>query len=141
MSASSSRRGGGQLEQRPDARAQLGGAHRLLEILLGAELEAGADRLGVDALAGHEDDGDVARGGAGAQAAQRLEAVEAGHRHVEQDERRRARVDRLQAALAVGGLAHAVAGLAQQRDVAETIVGIVVDDQDFVRSRRTAHDD
>ena len=51
---------GGQLEERADARAQLGGAHRLLQVLLGAELEAGADRLGVDALPGHEDDGDVA---------------------------------------------------------------------------------
>ena len=51
---------GGELEERADAGAQLGGADRLLQILFGAELEAGADRFGVDAVAGHEDDGDVA---------------------------------------------------------------------------------
>ena len=44
-------------------------------------------------------------------------------------------LDGLQAADAVVRLAHAIAGVAEQRDIADAIVGIVVDHENFVRVR------
>ena len=103
--------GRGQLEQRPDARGQLVGAHRLPQILLGAELEARADRFRVEAQAGDQDDRQI-----GVAAAQARRVSKPSRPGIDtsssiSDGTRRSTASR---ADAVGGLAHAIAGVVEQ---------------------------
>ena len=108
-----------------DARAQLALGEGLLEVVDGAEIEA-ADLHRVVAVAGHEDDRDVARRGVGAEPLERLEPVEPRHEEVHQHDvgvLRAREVDRL---LAVRGEEDLVLGLEHLGEHLAR-VGLVVD--------------
>src|SRR5471030_9287 len=84
---------------------------------------------------GDEDDGDVGRAGALVDRLGRVEAVHAGHVHVEQDHREVVLEDLAQALLAGAGADHLVrllfGPLRQQTGQREQAVGVIVDDQDL----------
>ena len=114
-------------QQRLQAGGQLGDRERLDQVVVGAGLQAGDAVL--DLVAGGEDaDGDV--DAAGAQALDDRHPVEVGHRHVEDDDSRRALGDRLERLAAAGGRGHGKALEAQRALEGLPDGGLVVDDED-----------
>ena len=117
-----------QAEEAPDARAQLEPVVGLRHEVVGPGLEAGDARLAV--VEGRdEDDGHLGEPGVLAEAAAGLEAVDARHHDVEQDEvgrRRRRGLERLEAALARGD-AQVVRG--EQRAKRLAVARLVVHDE------------
>ena len=121
-------------QQRVQARGQLGDRERLDEVVVGAGLQAGDAVLDLVAR-GQDADGDV--DAVGAQAADDADAVEVGHRHVEDDDRRRALRDGVERLVAAGGRRHGEALEAQRALEGLPDGRLVVDDEDerFARPR------
>ena len=111
------------------AGAQFVGPHRLGQVVVAAGGKAAAHVVG---LGGDEDDRHFGHAGQQAHAPAGLEAVDAGHHHVEQHEIRLAAIDQLQRALAAGGCHHIQILPAQHRDQQIDVLRRVVDDQQAV---------
>ena len=115
------------LGRRPDAHQQLVAEERLLHEVDGAELHR-FDR-GVDgAEAGHDDEGGIDADVA--QLAQDVEAGDAGHPHVGEDDVEGAAARQLEAFFAARRRLHGVAGGAQHPLHAVAHARVVVDDED-----------
>ena len=114
-------------QQRLQAGGQLRDGERLDEVVVGAGLQAGDAVLDLVAR-GQDADGDV--DAAGAQALDDRHPVEVGHRHVEDDDSRRALGDRLERLTATGGRGHGKALEAQRALEGLPDGGLVVDDED-----------
>ena len=125
------------LRVRAAAQAQLGahaGAHflqaqRLRDVVGGPRVEAGDDVFRLAARA-HEDDRDAGRERMRLQAAARLQAVDAGHDDVEQDQVRLDALGDVQRAVARGGEERLIALAQHHRPQHAEVVGRVVDDED-----------
>ena len=112
-----------------DARAQQDRAERLGQVVVGAELDAAHDAVGL-LDGGDHDHRQVAQGGVRADALEHLVAVELGHEHVEQDDvERRAAVQQLPARAAVVGGRDRVAEALEVAGQQPAVDRVVVDDQ------------
>src|SRR5579884_2322935 len=116
-------------EEAADHRAQADEAEGLVDEAVGPGGAAVLDVVGARER-GEEDDRDVPRLGVALDAAAGLQAVDARHHHVEDDEVGTLRLQALQPLLAVGGGVDVVALDAQvHRDDVEE-AGVIVDDED-----------
>ena len=110
----------------PDARGQLAVAERLGDVVVGAEFEA-HDLVDLVVAGGHHDDRDAA---ALPQPPADLDAGQAGHHQVEQDDVRAVPVEQGQPLLAVGGGEDLEALLGEHVAQGVAIGRLVLDDQD-----------
>ena len=118
------------LDEHLDLRAQHDGIQRLEEVVDGARLVAAKDVVRLLADRRDEDDRHRPRALAGADQLRRLEAVQAGHLHVEQDHREVVLQQRAQRLVARPRRHEATFGRGQHRLQREQVLVAVVDEQD-----------
>lgn len=111
-----------------DAGDEFAGVEGFGHVVVGAEFEAD-DLVDVVAACGEHDDGDVAFA---AKFAEDLEAIEAGHHDVEDDEGGRGLLEAGDGFAAVGGVFDGIAFFFEVEGVEVADVGFVVDEEDFL---------
>ncbi len=125
-------------QQRLEPRGQLGDRERLDQVVVGAGLQAGDAVVHLVARGQHAD-GDV--DAVAAQALDDADAVEPGHRHVEDDHRRGLLRDGAQRLQAVGGGGNGEALEAQCALEGLPDGGLVIDDEDKrIATDHASHD-